>query len=166
MNLAELCSSQSLGDPRLQRYAFMAHMLTDGNETRVVDAYGLTEFPGISSNGEIAADVEVKLAPVWSNDDSGDIIHDPNHPERPCGEILVRRKGRPEDVKHRISFWKRPDLTTKWLPASQGGWFKTGDIGELDYRTRVAPNQYHEVDLCWATPSGDRRNRYSRLLVE
>ncbi len=137
--------------PRAVR-AFMAHLLSDGNETRVKDSYGMTEFPGISSNGEIAADVDLKLAPVVRG---GVLVYDPDDPRRPRGEIWVRRKRSPgqTNAPDRISFWKRPDLdAAKWLPEAEGGWFRTGDVGELDYSTRVTPNEYHETSCVLGHP--------------
>ena len=136
--------------PKLVR-EFMASMLTEGNATRVKDAYGLTEFPGISTNGEISENVELRLGPVERD---GKLVYNPNDPDHPRGEIIVRRKKKKlltmkskikknsnQYVVPRISHWKRPDLDEKKF--DQEGWYYTGDVGELDYCNRIIPNQYH-----------------------
>lgn len=113
---------------------FMSHMLTDGNETRVKDSYGSTEFPGIAMNGEISSNVELRLEPVRRGDS---IVYSPDDKPNPRGEIVVRLKS-----GEHAQYWKRPDLNAEsW----RGGWYHTGDVGELDYIARVIPNQFFEI---------------------
>jgi long-subunit acyl-CoA synthetase (AMP-forming) len=107
---------------------WMSWLLEEGNETRVVDSYGATEFPGISNNGVVNEGVEVRLLPVLSPT-TGEVLYSPD--DRPCprGEILVRRC----DGTRPSFYWKRPNLNrTAWDTAE--GWWRTGDIGELEYR--------------------------------
>jgi len=48
--------------------------------------------------------------------------------KRPRGEILVRMK----DGSHTQAYWKDPEKSKEtWL--SSGGWYCTGDVGELEY---------------------------------
>ena len=123
---------------------FMSYLLTDGNETRVKDAYGLTEFPGISVNGEISTDIDLRLGPVVRNNN---LVYDPNDPNTPRGEIIVRKKrkvGYP--ISDLITYWQRPDLdliNRDVAKFDKDGWYYTGDVGELDYCDRSIPNQFH-----------------------
>ena len=121
---------------------FMSYVLEEGNETRVKDAYGLTEFPGISVNGEISPDVDLRLGPVVRD---GVLVYDPNDTARPRGEILVRKKKNADNQNQstcdRIKYWNRPDLDAEKF--DKEGWYHTGDVGEMDYCDRTIPNQYH-----------------------
>jgi long-chain acyl-CoA synthetase len=86
-----------------------------------------TEFPGITSNGAIADGVEVKLEAVSRG---GVMVYSPDDKPCPRGEILVRRKG---GLLVRPSYyWNRRELNSEaW---TEDGWYRTGDIGELEYR--------------------------------
>ena len=124
--------------------AFMSSLLAEGNSTNVVDAYGATEFPGIASNGVIADDVEVRLDPVPAGLGTPALLFagDDGTSNRPRGEVVVRRTGKAAAASA-TCYWKRPALTrAKWLP---GGWFRTGDVGELNYAAEVVPNTFAKV---------------------
>ena len=102
----------------------MSYLLVDGNATRVKDAYGLTEFPGISVNGEISNDIDLRLRPVVRN---GVLVYDPTDANHPRGEILVRKKKKStHDTFNRINYWNRPDLDL------QGSATKTHNLQEID----------------------------------
>ena len=91
-------------------------------------ADGSTEFPGISRNGEISGEIELKLEPVVM---SGKTIYSPQDTPHPRGEIVVRRKD-----GLRTQYWQRPELDAEvW----RDGWFHTGDVGQLDYGAAQAP---------------------------
>jgi hypothetical protein len=100
----------------------------DGNEEGVHDSYGSTEFPGISRNGEISSVVELRLFPVIM---SGATVYAPRGSLKATadsvdgGEIAVRRID-----GYRTHYWNRPDLDRL---AWRGGWYFTGDVGQLDY---------------------------------
>lgn len=105
----------------------------DGNEEGVHDSYGSTEFPGISRNGEISGDVELRLFPVVMH---GKTVYAPKGSldataeSLDGGEIAVRRKD-----GSRTHYWNRPDLdSTTW----RGGWYFTGDVGQLDYTSHCS----------------------------
>jgi long-subunit acyl-CoA synthetase (AMP-forming) len=93
---------------------FMSFLLgAEGNETRVTDAYGSTEFPGITSNGQIAEGVEMKLEPVMRSQTVGGVkvevaVYSPHDTPCPRGEIVVRRKGGP--AAKPSYYWNRPEL--------------------------------------------------------
>ena len=139
---------------------FLNGILADGNDCRAVDSYGSTEFPGISSNGEVADNVELKLIPVYSSDGSE------IYPGTTEGEIVVRRK---EDVPETF-YVNRTDLTKKaWdLHLNSGkpipkyhstGWYYTGDVGKLvDGKLQVTDRVsnleeiYYHGDSVWIEP--------------
>jgi hypothetical protein len=50
MGQQTVCAGGSHTPPAVK--SFIALCMTDGNEGRVTDSYGSTEFPGIASNGE------------------------------------------------------------------------------------------------------------------
>ena len=95
---------------------------------QVVDAYGTTEVPGISTNGVVSPDVEVRLCDVPA---LGYTAADRPHPR---GEVLCRA---PDIVCH---YW---GTSAAALAATREcydaeGWYHTGDIGELaDGRLRI-----------------------------
>ena len=128
-----LCATGGSRTPTAVR-EFMSWLLEEGNETRVTDAYGSTEFPGISSNGFISDGVELKLEPVMSAA-GGDntplepaVVYSPEDHPCPRGEILVRRT----DGTRPSYYWKRPKLNAAaW---DEDGWYRTGDVGQLEYR--------------------------------
>eukprot|EP01130_Rhizamoeba_saxonica_P018113 TRINITY_DN8977_c0_g1_i1.p1 TRINITY_DN8977_c0_g1~~TRINITY_DN8977_c0_g1_i1.p1 ORF type:complete len:831 (-),score=189.22 TRINITY_DN8977_c0_g1_i1:22-2493(-) len=83
----------------------------------VTNAYGCTECPGISSNGIISSEVELKLRDIpergYTNDD------EPN----PRGEILVK------STSMSPGYFNNPEKTAE---SFVDGWFHTSDIGEID----------------------------------
>jgi long-subunit acyl-CoA synthetase (AMP-forming) len=131
---------------------FMAQLLADGNATNVLDAYGATEFPGIACNGVVSPDVELRLDPVPAAAGAGAgsaseaawlFKGDDGTSSRPRGEIVVRRTAGKGAAASETGYWRQPALTAeKWLP---GGWFRTGDVGELDYEAVVVPNTFAPV---------------------
>eukprot|EP01060_Flectonema_neradi_P006437 TRINITY_DN1434_c0_g1_i4.p1 TRINITY_DN1434_c0_g1~~TRINITY_DN1434_c0_g1_i4.p1 ORF type:complete len:1544 (+),score=254.47 TRINITY_DN1434_c0_g1_i4:210-4634(+) len=139
---------------------FLNSILADGNNCRAVDSYGSTEFPGISSNGEIADNVELKLVPVFSPDGKTQI-----YPGNTEGEITVRRK---DDVPPTY-YVNRPEITSaSWdrhlrseRPRyTSTGWYSTGDVGELvngklKITDRVSNLEeiYFEGDSVWIEPN-------------
>lgn len=86
---------------------FMGELLMDktssGEEqsSRVKDSYGSTEFPGISCNGEINAEVDLELVDV-----AGYTTKDKPHPR---GEIRVRHK----EGLMATAYWNRPDASAE-----------------------------------------------------
>ena len=119
---------------------FMAFMLESGSSTNIHDAYGSTEFPGIATNGIISESVELKLEPVVRG---GELLYSPDVHDRhskPRGEIVVRRKG--EKGPREVYYWNLPEKTAEtW---DEGGWYRTGDVGELVYEYDVVPNSYQQ----------------------
>lgn len=104
---------------------FVRRLLPDA---QVVDAYGTTEVPGISTDGVVAADVEVRLADV---PELGYTAADRPHPR---GEILCRA---PDTV---CRYWGTSAAAAAATRAcyDAAGWYHTGDIGVLaDGRLRV-----------------------------
>ena len=81
--LLHLCFQGGSRTPSAVRL-FIFFLLEEGSNG-VTDSYGSTEFPGISSNGEIAPDVELKLIPCQGG-------YSPDDQPNPRGEILVRRR--------------------------------------------------------------------------
>ena len=99
-------------------YCFIARCLSEGNECRAIDSYGSTEFPGISSNGEVSSEIEIKLRRL----DTAEPLAHAKHAH--TGEILVRRK----DGK-KTGYYKNDRLTQEcW---DEDGWYHTGDVGCL-----------------------------------
>ena len=105
------------------------------------DSYGSTEFPGISNNGVIGADVELKLVPVVrvGEDRVGEdgklvegkskTLYSPDERPFPRGEIVVRRK----DGTQTAYFGNAAETAKAW----KGGWYYTGDVGQLEYISRM-----------------------------
>jgi long-chain acyl-CoA synthetase len=108
---------------------FIRSCMSDGNEAGVHDSYGSTEFPGISRNGEISGEIELKLEPVELG---GKLVYSPQGTPCPRGEIVVRRKD-----GLRTQYWQRPELDAA---AWRDGWFRTGDVGALDYSQNPGPH--------------------------
>mmetsp|Transcript_30395 Transcript_30395/g.91143 ORF Transcript_30395/g.91143 Transcript_30395/m.91143 type:complete len:1957 (+) Transcript_30395:98-5968(+) len=126
---------------------FMAFMLQSGSaDSGVLDAYGSTEFPGISVNGVVAESVELKLIPVVRQTADGEdaLVYAPDERgmcPNPRGEICVRRRvavGPPA-----VYYWNEAELTASAWDAD--GWYHTGDVGELDYRAEVVPNTHASI---------------------
>eukprot|EP01065_Artemidia_motanka_P022221 TRINITY_DN26448_c0_g1_i1.p1 TRINITY_DN26448_c0_g1~~TRINITY_DN26448_c0_g1_i1.p1 ORF type:complete len:1952 (+),score=493.74 TRINITY_DN26448_c0_g1_i1:218-5857(+) len=146
--------------------AFMGGCLTGADDAvgssadsiTVIDSYGTTEFPGVSRNGIIQTDVELRLDPVMRTGADGQthLMYDPTA-DPPRGEIVVRRK---EDVGQ--SYWNRPELQM----TDADGWYHTGDVGELDYcegskrppllhvidRAKNVEELYWQGDSVWVDP--------------
>mmetsp|Transcript_163666 Transcript_163666/g.524841 ORF Transcript_163666/g.524841 Transcript_163666/m.524841 type:complete len:1938 (+) Transcript_163666:50-5863(+) len=120
---------------------FMAGCLEVGNETRVMDVYGSTEFPGVATNGAIDPDVELKFLEVRAPD--GQLLFSPED-EPPQGEIAVRRRrpagGAASDALGAATlYWQRPELNeAAW---TEDGFYRMGDIGLLDYANPVEGGQ-------------------------
>jgi long-subunit acyl-CoA synthetase (AMP-forming) len=128
----------------------------DAATGRAKDAYGATEFPGISVNGELNVDVEIKLEPVerlgWG----------PWDQPLQRGELLVRRRG---SVGPAVTYWGRAaaqqrervremerrsaeegctslgsdgcgpyGTAARELSLYREGWYRTGDVVVLDHR--------------------------------
>ena len=118
---------------------FMSFMLEEKCARMVKDAYGATEFPGISANGIIAANVELRLDPVRRDDQ---LLYSPDDRPHPRGEVMVRLLGETPPAK--VFYWNRPEKTAAaW---DSDGWYRTGDVGELDYQGKVIPNEYQRLD--------------------
>ncbi|KAK3245718.1 hypothetical protein CYMTET_44731 [Cymbomonas tetramitiformis] len=64
---------------------FMAHVLQEGCAS-VKDCYGSTEFPGISTNGIVAEDVELKLEEAAETKGGGRADNDAGSGSGGCGE--------------------------------------------------------------------------------
>ena len=130
-------------------FEFVSRCLSDGNECRAVDSYGSTEFPGISNNGEVSPEVEMKLVPL------------PQSPAPNTGEILVRRK----DGKKTVYLGNAELTRQSW----EGGWYRTGDIGRMEHltvangttkrrlqivdRVKSLEEIYYEGDSVWIEPN-------------
>lgn len=140
---------------------FISSCMSDGNESGVHDSYGSTEFPGISRNGDISGEIELKLKPVELG---GKTIYSPDDTPSPRGEILVRRKD-----GLRTHYWQRPELDAD---AWHDGWFHTGDVGSLDYsrnpgpglsiidRVKALEEVYWEGDSVWIEAASLEENIY------
>ena len=115
------------------------YFLLEEGANGVIDSYGSTEFPGISNNGEIAPDVELKLVPCHGG-------YSPDDTPNPRGEILVRRKN-----GKRTYYWKNEKLTSSVWDAD--GWYHTGDVGELCYTEEVL------MSFCLLTLRENENNR-------
>ena len=102
---------------------FISELMSEGNDTGVFNAYGATEFPGISVNGEISEVIDLKLEDVDLAGGEGFLSSDLPFPR---GQILVRS----QQPYQTLAYWKRPDLSEKaW---THDGFYKTGDIGMLE----------------------------------
>jgi long-chain acyl-CoA synthetase len=120
----------------------------------VKNAYGSSEFPGISVNGEVNENVELELVPVPEHDVVETILEtvldkatgqtatverevvkvrrgdrfDPSASVKDApqlGEIRVRYKNNTAPLQ----YWRNPKAT---LASFRDGWYYTGDVGELD----------------------------------
>ncbi len=123
--------------------------------SRVQNAYGTTEFPGISVNGVIADGVEIKLEDV-----PGMYTH--RDTPYPRGQILVRHK---TGSSYLSGYYKDPQATAESFTSD--GWYKTGDIGllnsdhshlgrptlEIIDRLTNMIEMYHNGDSLWLNPS-------------
>lgn len=95
--------------------------------SRVKDAYGSSEFPGIAVNGVIDSEVQVSIRPLpFSSCDDQSSQH---------GEIMVRRRNTSQAP---VQYWDNPLATSAAL---YDGWYRTGDIGCL-----IAPDGDSETD--------------------
>ncbi|KNC49765.1 ACS4 protein [Thecamonas trahens ATCC 50062] len=110
--------------------ALMAHVLVPGNEERVHDAYGTTEFPGISVNGALSPDVDVRLVDV---PEMGYLASDLPFPR---GEILVRAK---DPSVMTSGYFKNADATAAALLAYTPG--------EPQPRLRIIDRRSNVVEL-------------------
>ena len=149
---------------------FMSRLMSAGNESRVYNSYGSTEFPGISRNGEINDALELKLIPVEEREHEGEggrrggarrTLYAPTDRPHPRGEIVVRWKNGLQ-----TQYWKRPELDKQMW---RDGWFYTGDVGALDYthprvvetgplltivdRVTSLEEIYWEGDSVWINPT-------------
>jgi long-chain acyl-CoA synthetase len=89
--------------------------------TMVIDSYGTTEVPGISSNGNINPDVEVKLI------DAPEIGYLTTDKPYPQGEIICRTS----DMI--CEYYGNTELSIKFTKENfRDGWYYTGDIGRLE----------------------------------
>eukprot|EP00927_Polykrikos_kofoidii_P048997 TRINITY_DN43149_c0_g1_i1.p1 TRINITY_DN43149_c0_g1~~TRINITY_DN43149_c0_g1_i1.p1 ORF type:complete len:2028 (+),score=334.88 TRINITY_DN43149_c0_g1_i1:78-6161(+) len=112
---------------------FMASCVSEGNEERILDVYGSTEFPGVATNGEVGPDVELKLLDVRAPD--GRLLYSPSDLPAPRGEVAVRLRDKNGSYGtrpwQRTSYWKRPELdAAAW---DEDGFCRMGDVGLLDY---------------------------------
>src|SRR5690606_34137715 len=88
------------------------------SQCTIVDAYGTTEAPGISTNGRIRSTVKVKLIDV---PELGYSIKDKPFPR---GEICVKT---PTQTP---GYYKQPEKTKQLFDTE--GFIRTGDIGMID----------------------------------
>ncbi len=107
---------------------FMRDVLTTPTTTgaeqssRVKNAYGATEFPGISANGEVSDAVDLELVDV---PDMGFSAADTPYPR---GEIRVRHRG---GRKPLTGYWRNDEETRKVF---RDGWYYTGGQDDTDVR--------------------------------
>lgn len=89
-------------------------------EAKVVDSYGTTEVPGISTNGQISANVELRLV------DCPEIGYVSNETVKE-GEIVVK-------IPYMVSaYWgKREETIRSSKQNFKDGWYFTQDIGRID----------------------------------
>ena len=92
-----------------------------------VESYFLSITGGISTNNQLHAENEVKLMPV------PELSYFPTDKSVPRGEIWVKNK-------NMIPGYYKDEAET--LKRFEDGWFKTGDIGELD----TASNRIRIID--------------------
>lgn len=103
--------------------------------SRIKNAYGLSEFPGISVNGVISNAIDLELVPVPEKDikveqngivriisKQGELFDPSKYDNNRCcrGEIRVRHR----DLSVTISYWRDPVATEI---AVRDGWFYTGN---------------------------------------
>lgn len=93
----------------------------------VVNSYGTTEVPGISSNGVINEAIEVKLV------DAPEAGLSTEDKPAPRGEIVCRpRKSRRMETR----YWGDSELAREQsAKAFRDGWYYTGDAGSIDPAT-------------------------------
>jgi long-subunit acyl-CoA synthetase (AMP-forming) len=119
--------------------------------SRVKNAYGSSEFPGISVNGEINRSIDLELVPVPEYDeyDTSDVTSpivksrrgERFNPEvltpsnKRIGEIRVRNKDRTANVQ----YWKNSTATNAIF---RDGWYYTGDIGRILVKVNIT-HFYH-----------------------
>eukprot|EP00010_Vexillifera_abyssalis_P006329 CAMPEP_0201547444 /NCGR_PEP_ID=MMETSP0173_2-20130828/3907_1 /ASSEMBLY_ACC=CAM_ASM_000268 /TAXON_ID=218659 /ORGANISM="Vexillifera sp., Strain DIVA3 564/2" /LENGTH=500 /DNA_ID=CAMNT_0047956493 /DNA_START=330 /DNA_END=1832 /DNA_ORIENTATION=+ len=96
-------------------------MRNNWNNIQVTDNYGATEVPGISQNGIVSANIQLKLVDVELG--SGVAYRNSDKPW-PRGEILVRSDAMTP------GYWKLPEKTKEAFTTD--GFFATGDIGMLE----------------------------------
>lgn len=106
----------------------------------MTNSYGATEFPGISSNGEVAGDIDLKLMPVTresENRETGRLetvaLYSPADTPHPRGEIVVRRKDGTT-----AGYFENPEATASNF---KDGWYYTGDVGQLNFQTLSSSGQ-------------------------
>jgi long-subunit acyl-CoA synthetase (AMP-forming) len=98
-----------------QALSFLTDMFTSAD---VIDSYGSTEAPGISSNGVINRDsYDFQLVDVPEQEYVASAGY---------GEIWVR----PKNPSGQHGYWNNQEATAKAY--THDGWFRTGDIGHVD----------------------------------
>lgn len=94
--------------------------------SQIINSYGTTEVPGISSNGEISKNIEFKLV------DCPQIGYVSNDKVKE-GEIVVK-------MPHMVTFyWGKREQTLKSTKENfKDGWYYTQDIGRIDSEGKLS----------------------------